>query len=92
QIYLADLEAGTVALVSAVGGSAGDGASSTPQVDARGGRIAFATTARNLGLANDAARSQVVVADLGRRAILPVAEGDQPALSADGRFVAFRSG
>lgn len=101
QIYLKDMATGTVRLISAAHGTAGNAGSAAPQIDARGGRIAFATSASNLGFANPNGKVQVAVADLatGRISLASVSatgvagngDSDQPAISADGSFLVFRS-
>lgn len=101
QIYLKDLATGSLRLVSAAGGQPGNAGATMPRIDARAGRIVFVTAATNLGFANLAGRSQIAAADLATGIIRLASPGigglaangdsDQPSLSADGRFVAFRS-
>ncbi len=101
QIYLKDIATGSLRLVSAVGGRPGNAGSTMPRIDGRAGRVVFVTAATNLGFANLAGKPQIVAADLASGAIRLASPGigglaangdsDQPSLSADGRFVAFRS-
>ncbi len=101
QVYLKDMATGTLRLVSAAGGNPADATAGTPVLAARADKVAFVTAARNLGFANPDGRLQVVVADIaaGRLALVSAnpagrsaaGDSDQPAISADGRFVTFRS-
>ncbi len=100
QIYLKDVTTGALRLVSAANGRPGTGASTAARLSARADRVVFVTTAGDLGFANPAGRAQVAVADVGTGTIRLASTGtgaadtdaDQPAMSADGRFVAFRAG
>jgi Tol biopolymer transport system component len=100
DVYRTDTT-GAVALISrGLGGAASDGPSTNPVLAADGQTIAFASRASNLVLGDANGRSDIFVrtpenqivrvsAGLGGRE----ANGDsfQPDISADGRFVAFRS-
>jgi Tol biopolymer transport system component len=93
------------ALVSRADGAGrgGDANSLTPSISADGRYVAFASRARNLDPAARSGGLQVYVRDLvaGRTTLVsraggvegPVADGHsaEPSISADGRYVAFRS-
>lgn len=101
QIYLKDVVTGSLRLISAAGGQPGNAGATMPRIDARAGRVVFVTAATNLGFANLAGKRQIAAADLATGVIRLASPGigglaangdsDQPSLSADGRFVAFRS-
>ncbi len=101
QVYLKDMATGAIRLISAAGGNPADAPAGSPVLSARADKVAFVTGAGNLGFANPLGRRQVVVADLGSMRIGLVSastagtaaggDSDQPAISADGRFIAFRS-
>lgn len=93
QVYLKDMATNAIRVVSAVGGRPGAGGSGAARLSARADRIAFATSTNDLGVANPSGRMQVVVADIASgviRAVSTDVAADQPAMSADGRFIAFR--
>jgi Tol biopolymer transport system component len=100
DIFLRDRQIGVTTIISvSTGGAFGNAASSQPAISADGSFIAFASAATNL-VANDP-NGQVDVflrnLTLGTTRLVSLATGgangvsDQPAISADGRFVAFRS-
>ncbi len=92
QVYLKDMTSGAIRLISASAGTPANAAATTPVIAARADRIAFVSAATNLGIPNQAGRNQVVIADSASgRLDLVAADADQPAISADGRFVAFRA-
>ncbi len=92
QVYLKDMTSGAIRLVSASAGTPANAAATSPVIAARADRIAFVSAATNLGSQNQAGRNQVLTADLATgRLDLVAADADQPAISADGRFVAFRA-
>ncbi|MBK5218219.1 MAG: PD40 domain-containing protein [Thermoleophilia bacterium] len=98
-------EAPVTALVSRAGsdGPGGDGNSREPSISADGRYIAFASRARNLSPAAKQGRLEVYVRDLVARKTELVsrvsgtegaaADGNsaEPSISADGRYIAFRS-
>ena len=101
QVYVHDTRTGTTTLVSrasGAGGARGDGRSGDPAISADGLVVAFASSARNLAGPADAPPG-ILVRDL-RRATTERASrasgadgaairGSAPAISGDGRFVAF---
>lgn len=105
DVFVRDLAAGTTLLVSRAGaaGPGGDGASGAPAISADGRHVAFESRADNLSDADVPGVSDVFVADLATGAVTLVsraggpagAGGDAgsfaPAISADGRHVAFHS-
>jgi Tol biopolymer transport system component len=101
NVYRRDLRAGVTELVSvALGGGAADGDSQHPSVSADGSRVAFDSVATNL-VAADGGISDVFVRDMATETTVRVSEstgggeasGDSfnPAISADGAYVAFES-
>lgn len=105
QIFVKDVQTGAVTLASRVDGAAGavaDGNSYDPSISADGRYVAFASWAENLS-AEDTAFNDVFVRDLAAgtttlvsRASGPAgaagdSESTEPAISADGRHVAFVS-
>jgi Tol biopolymer transport system component len=106
DVFVRDLVAGTTTLVSRATGATGapaGGLSLSPSISADGTRVAFATSSLNLSDEDADVAVDVFVRDLAAatttlasRADGPTgAPGDagsgEPALSADGRHVAFRS-
>jgi Tol biopolymer transport system component len=106
DVYLRDVAARTTVRVStAPSGGPADGASTAPAVSADGRYVAFLSRATNLVRGDTNARIDVFVWDRAGRTTSRVsvsgrgAQGDgdasrsgRPALSADGRYVAFGSG
>lgn len=96
----------TTVLVSRVGadGAGGNGNSLTPSISADGRFVVFASRAKNLSPAAQSGRLQIFVRDLKTGATTLVSRasgadgavaelgGWEPSISADGRYVAFRSG
>jgi Tol biopolymer transport system component len=103
RIFLRDLLRGTTRLVSrARGGAAANGDSSYPAVSADGRFVAFASDASNLVSGDDRNRgADVFLFDRETEAIARVSRGADgsspsgvsihPAISADGRYIAFQS-
>ncbi len=103
QIYLRDRATGVITCISrSPNGLPGNGPSMLPAISADGQIIAFQSTAANLASPCGAGTSQIFVHDrtTGTTTCASVAIGggtagnlasQQAALSADGRFVAFRS-
>jgi Tol biopolymer transport system component len=105
DVYVRDLQADVTTLVSRAGGpdgAKGDGASDAPAISADGRYVAFASEAANLDPAKtDGAVPGVFVRDLREHTTTLVSRaGDgaaanggsaAPAISADGRVVAFES-
>ena len=102
HVYVRDLELNTTRLVSVTSRrAAANGASWTPSIDASGRYVAFVSIATNLVNGDRNGVADVFVADLqlesvelvGHSANGGFANGPSgnPALSADGRFVAFQS-
>lgn len=99
----ASREAELVSRAQGPAGAAADGPSSNPAISASGRFVAFATTARNLAPEDGDEFSDVYVRDreldtttlVSRASGVAGAKGNggsgQPAISADGRFVAFFS-
>ena len=107
DVFVRDTATNQTILVSRVpgaGGAGGDGPSSAPAVSGDGRLVVFASTADNLSAEDDDTVGDVFVRDLAAGATTLVSRatgpagfpGDgssaAPALSADGRVVAFRSG
>ncbi len=102
DIFAVDLETNNVALVSRnTRGQVGDGASNAPAVSADGRFVAFSSTAANLVDDDRLGHEDVFVRDRTNGTTTRVSvsgAGDEangpsiePAISADGRYVAFRS-
>ncbi len=106
DVFVRDLAAGTTTLASRASGASGaaaTGLSQSPSISADGMRVAFVTGSPNLSPGEDAAGPDVFVRDLAastttlasRATGAAGAGGDapstDPAISADGRSVAFRS-
>ena len=103
NIFVRDLQHGAVTYVSGAGGAAGDLGSMTPSISADGRFVAFVSYARNLSAEDDNAFADVFVHDLHANATTFVSRGagatgapgndhsSAPAISGDGRFVAFSS-
>ncbi len=102
QVYLRDRVDRTTRLVSAApDGRAADGQAWKPSIDAAGRHVAFVSTSITLTADDRARGADVFVADLATGAVAVVsrsarggpgnAPSASPALSADGRFVAFQS-
>jgi Tol biopolymer transport system component len=104
DVFRKDLQTGDVALVdvNGQGQQANAAVAGDPDVSADGGRVAFGTgAATNLVPADASAASGVVVRDLAAGTTTLVSQGpggaqadavaEQPAISADGRSVAFES-
>lgn len=95
QVHVHDRTSGTTTLVSALGGTRGEAASWDPQISADGAVVAFATEAPSLlGLpASGAWVSGVVATEVGSGELEvvsgPGGRASYPALSGDGRLVAF---
>jgi Tol biopolymer transport system component len=105
DVFVRDLKTNLTALVSrgqGKRGAPGDGDSSNPAISADGRYVAFESYASNLGPADNSAIPDVFVRDMrsGRVFLSSRADGDgpaanapsaNPAISADGRYVAFDS-
>jgi Tol biopolymer transport system component len=104
NVFVRDLVAGTTTLVSrATDGAAATGSSTEPVISADGRHVAFRSTADNLSSSDVDSVSNVYVRDLatGETSLISRATGaggrgatgasSQPALSGDGRLVAFTS-
>jgi Tol biopolymer transport system component len=104
NVFVRDLQANTTTLVSRATGPAGaggNGDSSEPELSADGRFVAFASTADNLSAEDDNAVTNVFVRDLQANTTTLVSRTDgpagaggdgnsvDPAISADGRQVAF---
>ena len=103
DVYVRDLSGGTTTRASVDGNAAeADGASGSPSISADGQHVAFLSAATNL-VANDTNGAvDVFVRDLALGATERASVdgngtqgnldcGDRPSISADGRYVAFRS-
>jgi Tol biopolymer transport system component len=105
DVFVRDLQAGTLVLVSRASGAAGakgDGSSGVPSISADGRFVAFASSARNLVAEDTDATGDVFVRDLQTSTTTLVsratgagaksnADSFTPAISANGRFVTFAS-
>jgi Tol biopolymer transport system component len=105
DVFVRDLKTDRTILVSRAGGkrgAAGDGDSSNPSISANGRFVAFESDAANLGPADDNEDPDIFVRDMrsGRVTLVSRADGGgarsnapsaNPAISADGRYVAFES-
>ncbi|HSR95356.1 MAG TPA: hypothetical protein VLK56_10870, partial [Solirubrobacterales bacterium] len=104
DVFVRDLKTSRTVLVSRAEGkhgAAGNGDSSNPSISADGRYVAFESYASNLGPADDSAVPDVFVRDLhsGRVFLASRDAGEHaangpsadPAISGDGRFVAFDS-
>ncbi len=102
QIFLRDTIGNTTVLISQDAfGNAGNGASSQPAISADGRFVAFTSSATNLASLVGASGAQIFLRDTQSNQTLLVSRdtlgnagngaSSQPAISADGRFVAFTS-
>jgi len=105
DVFVRDLKTNRTVLVSRAKGkrgAAGSGDSSNPSISADGRYVAFESYASNLGPSDDSTTPDVFVRDLRSGRIFLASRGDgngpaanapsaNPAISADGRFVAFDS-
>jgi Tol biopolymer transport system component len=100
DVFARDLDVGTTTLVSEANGVGGDSTSTQPSISADGRFVAFTSQARNLAGGGDPFQD-IFVRDLQALAPTLVSEVNgaaadgsslEPAFSADGRFVVFRSG
>jgi Tol biopolymer transport system component len=104
DVFLRDLQSGTTRLLSEnnAGTGAGNGASSTPLISADGRHVAFVSAASDLVASDTNAALDIFVRDLqtGTIALASVGadgstggngDSDSPALSPDGRWLAFSS-
>jgi streptogramin lyase/Tol biopolymer transport system component len=100
HVFVRDLAANTTSCVSvATGGSPADGPSSTPAVSGDGRLVVFASLAANLGCPGGIAQIYLHDRTAGTTVCLTVGLGaapgngpsGRPAISTDGRFVAFES-
>ena len=106
DVFVRDTALGTTTLVSRASGqtgAAGDHASFAGVISADGRRVAFVSAAVNLSDVDDPASQDVFVRDLAAATTTLASRGDgtggapadgnslSPALSADGRYVAFSS-
>jgi Tol biopolymer transport system component len=105
DVFVRDLQAGTLVLASrasGAGGAKGDGSSGVPSISADGRFVAFASSARNLAAEDTDATSDVFVRDLQTNTTTLVsrasgagaksnADSFTPSISANGRFVTFAS-
>ncbi len=103
QVYLRDLKRKTTTLISRAGGAGGaigDAESTRPSISANGRYVAFSSEAGNLLPGTPRGTSGVYVRDLSTGKLRRVSywhskpgprrgDASQPALSANGRFVAF---
>jgi Tol biopolymer transport system component len=107
DVFVRDLQANTTTLVSRAGGAAGtkgNGGSIEPAISADGRFVAFSSNASNLHPDDGDGTFDVFVRDLRENTLTLVSRAGgaagtkgnggsfEPAISADGRFVAFSSG
>jgi Tol biopolymer transport system component len=101
DVFVRDMQTGTVTLVSratTAGGATSDGVSTKPSISADGTRVAFQSTATNLGTDADV-KSDIFVRDTQAATTTLVSRAANPgngasqnaAISGDGRHVAFDS-
>jgi Tol biopolymer transport system component len=104
QIFLRDTQANTTSLVSqtAVGGNAGDGASSQPTISSNGQFVAFTSLATTLAATPGGSGAQIFLRDTQANTTSLVSQtavggnagngaSSQSTMSANGGFVAFSS-
>jgi putative cell wall-binding protein/Tol biopolymer transport system component len=102
HVYLADLNSGSVTLISALGGVEGNSRSDAPSISADGKFVAFASEATNLVPGITAIGNKIYVwerdtgqIELGSAANgtsnVPAASAIEPSLSSDGGLVSFTS-
>src|SRR4051794_36626829 len=105
DVFVRDLQAGTLVLASrgsGIAGAKGDGSSGVPSISSDGRFVAFASNATNLVTEDADGTSDIVVRDLQTNTTTLVsrasgagvksnADSFTPAISANGRFVAFAS-
>jgi Tol biopolymer transport system component len=106
DVFVRDLDAGTTTFVSRASGAAGaggEGSSDAPEISADGRFVVFESDADNFSEEDDNTLTNVFVRDLGANATVLVSRADgpagtagdarasRPAISADGRYVAFDS-
>ena len=106
DVFVRDLQTNTTTLVSraaGAGGATGDGNSFEPSISADGRFVAFHSSSSNLDPDDDDTTTDVFVRDLQANTTALVSRADGagggkgngsslvPSISADGRFVAFRS-
>jgi Tol biopolymer transport system component len=102
DVFVRDLLTGTTVRASVgTGGVQGNGASGSPAISANGRWVAFVSEAKNLVpgdstvwqdvFVRDMLTGKTELADLSTTGVQGNFGADQPALSADGRFVAFCS-
>ena len=102
DVFSKDMETGATKLVSAsAAGAQGNSASLHPSVSADGRFVAFSSAASNLVPGDTNGKADVFLKDMQTGAVTRISAGaegsegdddsDAPSISADGRFVAFRS-
>jgi Tol biopolymer transport system component len=104
DVFVRDLKTNRTVLVSRAGrhGAAGDGDSANPSISANGRYVAFESYASNLGPGDNGTVPDVFVRDLRSGRVFPASRADgggaasnapsaNPAISANGRYVAFES-
>jgi Tol biopolymer transport system component len=101
DIFLLDLTTGALSAISTLpGGTKANGASSDPVISADGNWIAFASTATNLVAGDTNSLTDLFLFNRAQGTLTRIAPAtgvqpngasDSPAISPDGRFVAFRS-
>ena len=102
DVYLRDVRRGLTTLVSrAVGGGSADGPAYAPALSADGAHLAFVSSASNLAASGSKRESGVYIYDVADATIARVsasakgapanAASGRPAISADGRYVAYQS-
>lgn len=101
DVFVRDLDAGTTTRVSvATAGTEANTSSITPRISGDGRFVVFATAASNLSASDTNGQFDVYVRDRqsGTTTLVSVgldgmaASGSEPAISANGRYVGFRSG
>jgi len=101
NVYLFDFVTGSATLISqGINGAPANAPSTTPSVSADGSTVAFASRASNLVPGTSRHLSEIFVRaatgairliTVGFGGVQPDADSTEPAISADGRFVAFTS-
>jgi Tol biopolymer transport system component len=92
HVYVRDVLMHTLTIAdTSAAGEAGNGESSWPSISDDGRYVGFWSTATNLGIVPDPGRSPSFLHDMHTGATVPLNAGSEfaPAVSADGRYVAY---
>ncbi len=100
QVYLKDLSTNAVFVISATAGNAGNQPSVAPKLDGRASSVVFASQGTNLGVGGnrywqiwrfDTATGVLTLISATPSGSAGNQDSDQPTVSADGRYIAYRS-